>query len=141
MNPTPEVPGLEHMGDALAASALVTAIVAALFTLWQVDVQRVLALVESDDPGNWEETRVEVRAVLHWRTIPLCGVAAATLLLLANRCCRIAAHAVDCAVHPSCGYDDVQALLLLTEALVLLLCVVLLQQIGALRSRLKSLKI
>jgi hypothetical protein len=140
MNPASELPGLEHIGDALAASALVAAIIAALFTLWQADIHRVLALVESDDPGNWEEIRVDVRAVLYWRAIPLCGVAAATLLILANRSWLIAAHALNCASHLTCDYDDVQALLLLTEALLLLLCIVLLQQILALGGRLKKLK-
>jgi hypothetical protein len=129
---------LNGMPDALAASALVTAVVAALFSLWQPEVQTALDSKESDDPGNWGETADIVRSALRSRACPLAITASATSLILVPRAIGIFIHALGSACGLRC-YDDVQAMFLLTEGLMLALAVVTLRQIGALTQRLRKL--
>ena len=125
--------------DALAASALVTAVLAALFTLWQADVSAALALPKSDDRANRKDPRRQVRAILLFRALPLLLATSATFLIMSGRTIGILLEAVACAQSSRCLYDDVGAMMALTETLVLGLCVAVVAQVFALKAKLDDL--
>jgi hypothetical protein len=122
---------MAQIQDALAASALVTAVLAALFTLWQADVQKALDLPKRDDRANRGPEKTKVQAALWTRAVPLFATSGATLLILANRSWKIACEAHAC-TPSTCVYDDVKALVVLTEVLILILWVAVAAQIVAL---------
>ena len=136
MTETVEAPFLSHMNDALAAGALVAAILAAFFSLWQGEIQSALELEASADPGNWEATATPLRHALYWRAMPLCVIASLTFVVLLARTVGILANAWRC--RGGCAYDDVQALFLLTATLVLGLVVLTAVQIARLNRRLRT---
>lgn len=125
---------LDHMGDALAAAALVAAIVAAFFTLWQADVQKAIDHTPSVDGGNWAASRKQFRSALLTRAGPLSLIAIATFIILSPRAWKIAAHALRCG--RACEYDDVQAMFVLTDTLILALGAVVTTQFATLFCRL-----
>jgi hypothetical protein len=112
---------LAHMNDVLAASALVAAVLAAFFTLWQAEVQAAIDREASDDPANWEKSAGPIAHALWFRAMPLFAIATATAGALWPRAWGIATNALLCG--PTCAYDDVQAIFLLTLALILGLAV------------------
>ena len=125
---------LAHMNDALAASALVAAILAAFFTLWQGEIQAAIDKQSSTDRTNWEPTAKPIRHALYWRAWPLLVIAVATLAVVSVRSFGIAKNAIAC--FGRCAYDDVQALFLLTAVLILGLVLLTLVQIYRLTRRL-----
>jgi hypothetical protein len=129
---------MAQMPDALAASALVAAVLAALFTLWQADVEQALNLPKRDDPANRGAEKAAVRSTLLTRSLPLFAATGATFVILADRSWRIAFEAAGC-MRAACVYDDVKALLLLTEGLILILWIAVASQVEALRRKARDL--
>ncbi len=130
---------MASMSDALAASTLVTAVLVALFTLWQGEISKALAAPESDDSANRTESKRLVRSVLMFRALPLFVVTGATLLILSVRVGRIVTNVFSCAHEKGCRYDDVSAMMALTEVLILVLWFAVLAQVGALGDKLVDL--
>jgi hypothetical protein len=127
------------LADPLAASALVTAVVAALFALWQPEIQGAINAKESDDSGNWGATADIVRPALLWRAYPLGITATFTCLILLPRAFGIVERVVGCHGCGPRNFDDVQAMVLLTEAVILALAIATLWQIGVLSKQLDKL--
>jgi hypothetical protein len=128
----------KEMPDALAAAALVGAILAVLFGLWQVEIDKALAAPKSDDKKNRGPSKAIVESALKLRAWPLFCITALTFLVLVVRAGWIVFGAISC-MGASCVYDDVQALFLLTEGLVFVLWLVVWQRIRALKAKLRDL--
>jgi hypothetical protein len=127
------------MADALAASALVGAILAVILTLWQPDIDKALTAPKSDDKANRGEAVGLVKAALRTRAWLLFALTGLTFLALAYRAITILSDALTCTPF-TCSYEDVRALFLLTEALILVLWVVVLGRVLALKGKLRDLK-
>jgi len=126
---------MSEAADALAASALVLAILAALFSVWMPDVVAALTEKGSNDPRNNVPLKNRLSLILWARLIPLLAAAVATVAILAPRCCRIVRSPWTCTPWAKCHYDDVQALMLLTVTLLVLLCAALGFQIVGVQKR------
>jgi hypothetical protein len=126
---------MSEAADALAASALVLAILAALFSVWMPDVAAVLAEKGSNDPKNNGPLKTRLTLILRTRLYPLLTAAAATVIILLPRCFGIIRSPWTCTPWAQCHYDDVQALMLLTVMLLILLCGALGVQIGTVREK------
>jgi hypothetical protein len=127
---------LDGMNDALAASAVVAAILAAFFTLWQGEIQEALDREADPGAGNWEITAGPIRKALWGRAVPLFAIAMATLAVLIPRTCGIFKHVRLCWRETTCAYDDVQALFVLTALLILGIAILAVMQIWRLAHRL-----
>jgi len=130
---------VSEAADALAASALVLAILAALFSVWMPDVAAALAEKGSTDKKNNEPLKTRLRVIARTRLYPLLAAGLTTAIILLPRCWRIVRSPWTCAPWDQCHYDDVQALMLLTVVLLILLCVALIVQILSVRKKLAQL--
>ena len=130
---------MSEAADALAASALVLAILAALFSVWMPDVAATLAEKGSIDKKNNEPLKTRLKVIARTRLYPLLAAGLATVIILTPRCCEIVRSPWTCAPRDQCHYDDVQALMLLTVVLLILLCVALSVQIRLVRKKLAEL--
>lgn len=126
---------MSEASDALAASALVLAILAALFSVWMPDVAAALAEKASNDPKNNGPLKTRLKVILGTRLYPLLAAAMTTVIILLPRCYGIVRSPWTCTPWIRCHYDDVQALMLFTVLLLILLCVALGVQIGAVRKK------
>jgi hypothetical protein len=131
-------PAETGMADALAASALVAAILAALFTLWQPEVQNALDTELRDDKKNQKGARRRAQTVLRSRVWVLFVATAATLIVLLDRVRNVVAGLIGC-LGRRCDYDDVQALFMLTFGLLCLLGAGVTGQVVALRRKIEEL--
>lgn len=124
---------MSETADALAASSLVLAILAALFSVWMPDVAGALAEKGSNDPKNNGPLRTRLMMILRTRLCPLLAAGITTVIILLPRCYGIVRSPWTCKPWALCRYDDVQALMLLTVVLLILLCIALGVQIAAVR--------
>ena len=116
MTNPPEPAYLVHMSDALAAAALVAAILAAFFTIWQDQIQTALVMDGGAETGNWRQKSGPIYRAFWTRALPLFLIAAGAGGVLGPRTLGIAFNVLHCS-H-GCRYDDVQALFALTELLI-----------------------
>lgn len=126
---------MSEAADALAASALVLATLAALFSVWLPDITAALDAPVSQDTKNNAPLRKRLRLIERTRLVPLLLSAVATIAILLPRCGGIVRSPWTCKPWARCEYDDVQALMLLTTMLMILLCGALCVQISAVRSK------
>jgi hypothetical protein len=127
---------MSQAADALAASALVLAILAALFSVWMPDVATALAEKGSTDKKNNEPLKTRLRVIARTRLYPLLAAGLTTAIILLPRCYGIVWSPWTCTPWDQCHYDDVQALMLLTVVLLILLCVALVVQVLSVRKKL-----
>lgn len=127
------------MSDALAAAAVVTAVLAALFTLWQGDVTAALEAPKSSDSNTLKASKERVRNAILGRTLPLFLTTAATFGILIFRVWGILVDTLQSFGASKWSYDDASAMLVLTELLILLLWVAVAFQFRALLNKLKEL--
>jgi hypothetical protein len=99
------------------------------------DVAAALAEKASNDPKNNGPLKTRLRVILGTRLYPLLVAGMTTVLILLPRCYGIVRSPWTCVPRPGCHYDDVQALMLLTVVLLILLCAALASQIGAVRKK------
>ncbi|WP_156351352.1 hypothetical protein [Sphingomonas sp. Leaf25] len=130
---------MSEAADALAASALVLAILAALFSVWMPDVAAVMAEKGSTDKDNNGPLRTKLKLIARTRLYPLFAAALTTAIILLPRCWGIIRSPWTCTPWDRCHYDDVQALMLLTVLLLILLCVALIVQIMSVQKKLAGL--
>ncbi len=130
---------MSEAADALAASALVLAILAALFSVWMPDVAAAMAEKGSADKDNNGPLKTRLKLIARTRLYPLFAAALTTAIILLPRCWGIVRSPWTCTPWDQCHYDDVQALMLLTVLLLILLCVALILQIMSVRKRLAGL--
>lgn len=130
---------MSDAADALAASALVLAILAALFSVWMPDVAAAMAEKGSADKDNNGPLKTRLKLIARTRLYPLFAAALTTAIILLPRCWGIVRSPWTCTPWDQCHYDDVQALMLLTVLLLILLCVALILQIMSVRKRLAGL--
>jgi hypothetical protein len=121
------------MSDVLSGSSLVMAVLAAFFTMWQSDISSASNAKVAPDPANRGPAKDLVNQVLRFKLVPLFVVTLIAFGVLIPRAAGLLAHTASCTtglVHATeCNYDDVGALLLLTEALLLGLVLMLLSQL------------
>lgn len=130
---------MSEAADALAASALVLAILAALFSVWMPDVAAAMSEKGSTDKDNNGPLKTRLKLIVRTRLYPLFAAGLATAIILLPRCWGIVRSPWTCTPWDQCHYDDVQALMLLTVLLLLLLCIALLVQIISVRKKLAGL--
>ncbi len=130
---------MSEAADALAASALVLAILAALFSVWMPDVAAAMAEKGSADKDNNGPLKTRLKLIARTRLYPLFAAALTTAIILLPRCWGIVRSPWTCTPWDQCQYDDVQALMLLTVLLLILLCVALIVQIMSVRKKLAGL--
>ncbi|GLQ82775.1 hypothetical protein GCM10007881_62980 [Mesorhizobium huakuii] len=126
---------MSETADALAASALVLAILAALFSVWMPEIAIALDAEPSNDSSNNGPLKTRLTQILWTRLVPLFIAALATVAILSPRSLAIARSPWTCTPWEKCRYDDVQALMLLTVVLLILLCGALMVQISAVLSK------
>jgi hypothetical protein len=115
-----------HIADAIAAAALVLAILVALYTLWLGDVTAALDLRAKPDPDDRVPQRKQVTRALLTKALPLSAATIAGACILFPR-----SRAIICQVHlhsSDWDFDDVKALFVLTETLLILLGIVAIVQ-------------
>jgi hypothetical protein len=133
------------MSDLLAASSLLTTVIAILFSLWYAELVGALALeVESKTEDNVGKLR-QVQGVLVSKALPLTVFSACVALVFAPDCLKIILEALaqydrdgTAAVH---RYDSVRMAFLLVvfaSAYLALYLVVLTGKLLALRGRLAA---
>src|SRR5579863_5173601 len=103
------------------------------------DVAAALAEKGSTDKKNNEPLKTRLRVIARTRLYPLLAAGLTTAIILLPRCWRIVRSPWTCAPWDQCHYDDVQALMLLTVVLLILLCVALIVQILSVRKKLAQL--
>lgn len=130
---------MSEAADTLAASALVLAILAALFSVWMPDVAAAMAEKGSADKDNNGPLKTRLKLIARTRLYPLFAAALTTAIILLPRCWGIVRSPWTCTPWDQCHYDDVQALMLLTVLLLILLCVALIVQIVSVRKKLAGL--
>ena len=124
------------ISDVLSASDLLLAIVAVLFGVWHNEIQNALDLTLERQKGDFGPKRVQILRVLRSKALPLALGACATALIFLPRSFAIIAVARACEGSNRCAYDDVQAVLLLTQGFVVVLAVYTTYQAVALIAKL-----
>ena len=120
------------IGDVLSASDLLLAIVAVLFGVWHNDIQEALGLTLDRQADDRRPQRARIVAVLGSKALPLALGAWATAFIFLPRSLGIVEVASACEVTHRCAYDDVQAVLLLTQGFVVVLAIYVTGQVVAL---------
>lgn len=119
--------------DVLSGASLVMAVLAAVFALWQPEINRALdAPVKPDKDNRAPEKQLVAR--MKWaRIVPLFVVTLLAASLLAARSLATVYHVGRCwtsyAPAEECHFNEVGGLLLLTEALLILLAVAMWMQL------------
>jgi hypothetical protein len=116
-----------HIADAIAAASLVLAILAALYSLWLSDVTAALDLEAKADRDDRTPQRKQVTRALLTKAVPLslATIAGASILFPRSRAVlrQVDEHWQDWV------FDDVKALFVLTEAMLILLTIVAFAQL------------
>lgn len=120
------------IGDVLSASDLLLAIVAVLFGVWHNDIQEALGLTLNRQADDHRARRARIVAVLGSKALPLALGAWATVFIFLPRSLAIVEVAGACEISHRCAYDDVQAVLLLTQGFVIVLATYTTGQVVAL---------
>jgi hypothetical protein len=120
------------IGDVLSASDLLLAIVAVLFGIWHNDIHDALSLTLDRQADDRRPQRARIVAALGSKALPLALGAWATAIVFFPRTLTIIEVASACEVSRRCAYDDVQAVLLLTQGFVVILAIYVTGQVVAL---------
>jgi len=109
------------MPDALSAASLLLAAIALLYSAWSNSIDAETKRVYSTQPQTKKDEKAVTRAVLWWRAIPVTLAAALAFAAFAPRALKVTKASFEClkGAKANCIYDDVSALFLLTETVLL----------------------
>lgn len=117
----------DQLGEAIAAASLVLAVLTALYTLWFNDVSKALGLKPETDPNDRKPQRDQVMHALYSKALPLSIATCSATLILMPRGFLILHNFWD--NRATWMFDDVEALFILTLALLILLAFVTVTQL------------
>jgi len=119
-----------QMGDALSSAGLLLAALALVFSAWAPTIDKSLATTLGPGEAAKERQKDAIRSVLRQRAAPLAVVSGLIAIAFMPRVLKVICTTAQCASGRlgRCGYDDVAALFMLTEVLILLLAVHLSRQ-------------
>jgi len=124
------------ISDVLSGASLVMAVLAAVFALWQPEINKALDAVVRPDPENRGPEKKLVARMKWGRVVPLLTVTTLAALLLGARSVWIVWHVGMCwsghAPPSDCSFDEAGGLLLLTEVLLVILAAAMTMQAKAL---------
>ena len=127
------------MSDVLSGASLVMAVLAAVFAMWQPEINKALDAIVKPDPDNRRPERELVARIMWGRVVPLLAVTVLAALLLAARSMYIVWHVGMCwigrAPVDECSFDEASGLLLLTETLLVVLSIAMAMQLKALNDK------
>lgn len=127
------------ISDVLSGASLVMAVLAAVFALWQPEINKALDAEVKPDKENRVPEKKLVCQMKWTRVLPLLLVTMLAALLLVERSMWIVRHALSCttgcARTGECYFDEAAGLLLLTETLLLILALAMGMQLKALNDK------
>ncbi|QSR19730.1 hypothetical protein [Novosphingobium sp. KA1] len=127
------------LSDVLSGASLVMAVLAAVFALWQPEINKALDAVVKPDKLNRAPEKKLVSQMKWGRLLPLLAVTILAAILLAPRSLSIIAHTAMCwschAPKAQCQFDEAGGLLLLTEVLLVVLAAAMWMQLQALNDK------
>lgn len=127
------------LSDVLSGASLVMAVLAAVFAIWQPEVNKALDSIVKPDPQNRGPERKLVASMMWGRVVPLLAVTILAALLLAARSMYIVEHVGMCWLGrvpvDLCSLDEASGLLLLTETLLVVLSTAMAMQLKALADK------
>lgn len=129
-------PGDNH-SDLIAASSLLLAVLAILFSVWHQPIMDALELPTKGIPANLTGTRDALEAAFWSKAFPLTLGGFLTVLVFLPEIIGIAGDALRCS-RSRCSYDAVSAAFVLTQAFaagLMIYCAYLASRLRAQMSR------
>jgi hypothetical protein len=109
------------MSDALTAASLLLAALALIYSAWSTSIDAAISQPLSPNAKAKAREQAEIRKILTGRARPLSITAWLIALVFAPRSYELLATAAICAGPQTCNYNDVGAIFLLTQLVVLAL--------------------
>lgn len=115
------------MGELLSAAALITTVIAILFSLWYPEIEAAMAIKAANRPPFRADRLPEIahaRQTLLTKCMPLSVIAAMPALVFAPEALGVLVRSIDALADPLSRYDAVAAAFVAVYLLTLVLLVI-----------------
>lgn len=126
------------MSDALTAAGLLLAALALVYSAWSASIDAAISQPLSPNAQAKAREQAEIRKIHIGRAWPLAITAWLIALVFAPRSYELLATAAVCARAQTCNYDDVGAIFLLMQLVVLALALHLTARVRDLGKRVRG---
>jgi hypothetical protein len=124
------------LADALSSASLLLAALALVYSAWSGSIDVEASRTYSANAETKMDEKKETRRIRNRRALPMAIGSWLIVAAFVPRDFYIFGTAIACVKSGSCGYDDVAAIFLLTQLLLLGFAVYLGSQVCALRAKL-----
>ena len=128
------------MADALSSASMLLAAIALIYSAWSGSIDTEATRTYSGQAETKADEKAQTRKVLNRRARPMMVVSSLVFVVFLNRDWSILYHSGACAVGSvtDCHYDDVAAIFLLTQLVVIGLALHLRGRVSELKKQIAS---